>query len=145
MALTSTFISFDYDHDEDLKTLLVGQAKNPDSPFWIADQSIKELNATCLHVLQHLEERAARLGFTQPDHFVFPWHGRNKRLDATRPMASWRTASRSMRKAAGLSEVRFHDGRHTAITTLAEKGLPDWEIQAQVGPVSPDMMKTYSP
>jgi hypothetical protein len=31
-----------------------------------------------------------------------------------------------MRKAAGLSEVRFHDGRHTAITTLAEKGLPDW-------------------
>ena len=42
MARTSTFISFDYDHDDDLKTLLVGQAKNPDSPFWIADHSIKE-------------------------------------------------------------------------------------------------------
>lgn len=42
MALTSTFISFDYDHDEDLRNLLVGQAKNPDTPFWIADQSIKE-------------------------------------------------------------------------------------------------------
>jgi hypothetical protein len=40
MALTSTFISFDYDHDDDLKTLLIGQAKNPDTPFWIADQSI---------------------------------------------------------------------------------------------------------
>ena len=102
------------------------------------------LNATCLHVLQHLQERAARLGFTQPDHFIFPWHGRNKRLDATRPMASWRTAWRSMRKAAGLSKVRFHDGRHTAITTLAEKGLPDWVIQAQVGHVAPEMMKTYS-
>ena len=24
------FISFDYDHDDDLKTLLVGQAKNED-------------------------------------------------------------------------------------------------------------------
>ena len=34
--------------------------------------------------------------------------------------------------------------RHTAITTLAEKGLPDWVIQAQVGHVAPEMMKTYS-
>jgi len=59
-------------------------------------------------------------------------------------MASWRTAWRSIRKAAGLKEVRFHDGRHTAITTLAEKGLPDWVIQAQVGHVAPEMMKTYS-
>ena len=36
------FISFDYDHDLDLKTLLVGQSKNEDSPFSIADFSIKE-------------------------------------------------------------------------------------------------------
>ena len=35
------FISFDYDHDSDLKTMLVGQAKNPDSPFEIADYSVK--------------------------------------------------------------------------------------------------------
>jgi hypothetical protein len=37
-----TFISFDYDHDASLKTLLVGQAKNDDSPFELADWSIKE-------------------------------------------------------------------------------------------------------
>jgi hypothetical protein len=37
-----TFISFDYDHDLGLKTTLIGQAKNPDSPFNIADFSIKE-------------------------------------------------------------------------------------------------------
>jgi len=43
-----------------------------------------------------------------------------------------------------LDTVRFHDGRHTAITTLAEKGLPDWVIQAQVGHVDAEMMKTYS-
>jgi hypothetical protein len=36
------FISFDYDHDEDLKNLLVGQAKNDDTPFEIADWSVKE-------------------------------------------------------------------------------------------------------
>jgi len=102
------------------------------------------LNATCLHVLQEFCDQAAKLGFTHPDHFVFPWHGRSKQLDPTKPMTSWRTAWRSMRKAAGLSHVRFHDGRHTAITTLAEKGLPDWVIQAQVGHVAPEMMKTYS-
>lgn len=42
MAKKRVFISFDYDHDLDLKNLLVGQAKNEDSPFEIADFSIKE-------------------------------------------------------------------------------------------------------
>jgi integrase len=78
------------------------------------------------------------------DHYVFPWHGRNKKIDPARGMTSWRTAWRNMRKASGLTHVRFHDGRHTAITTLAEKGLADWVIQAQVGHVAPEMMKTYS-
>ena len=36
------FISFDYDHDEGPKHLLVGQAKNPDSPFDFSDWSSKE-------------------------------------------------------------------------------------------------------
>jgi hypothetical protein len=36
------YISFDYDNDADLKTMLVGQAKKDDSPFSIADWSIKE-------------------------------------------------------------------------------------------------------
>lgn len=36
------FISFDYDHDEELKIALVGQSRNPDSPFSINDMSIKE-------------------------------------------------------------------------------------------------------
>lgn len=36
------FISFDFDHDEDLRNLLVGQSRNPGSPFELADWSIKE-------------------------------------------------------------------------------------------------------
>lgn len=36
------FISFDFDHDGDIKTLLAGQAKNPDSPFDFSDWSVKE-------------------------------------------------------------------------------------------------------
>ncbi len=42
MAKKRVFISFDYDHDEILKTFLVGQSKHGDSPFDLADWSIKE-------------------------------------------------------------------------------------------------------
>src|SRR2546428_4150949 len=45
MAGKRAFISFDYDHDDDLRTLLVGQAKNPDTPFNVADWSIKEASS----------------------------------------------------------------------------------------------------
>jgi hypothetical protein len=42
MAKTKVFVSFDYDHDETLKEFLVGQSKLKDSPFELADWSIKE-------------------------------------------------------------------------------------------------------
>jgi len=42
MAKTRVFTSFDFDHDEDLRNLLVGQAKNPDTPFELTDYSVKE-------------------------------------------------------------------------------------------------------
>lgn len=42
MSKTRAFISFDYENDSDLKTLLVGQSKHEDSPFEIADWSVKE-------------------------------------------------------------------------------------------------------
>jgi hypothetical protein len=42
MAKKRVFTSFDFDHDSDLRTMLVGQAKNPDSPFEMADWSVKE-------------------------------------------------------------------------------------------------------
>ncbi|MGB0375321.1 MAG: TIR domain-containing protein [Opitutales bacterium] len=36
------FTGFDFDHDEDLRNLLVGQSKNDDSPFELADWSVKQ-------------------------------------------------------------------------------------------------------
>ena len=41
MPKTKVFISYDYDHDRQLKETLVGQAKLPDSPFSVADISIQ--------------------------------------------------------------------------------------------------------
>ena len=36
------FVSFDYDHDLRLRDFIIGQAKNPDSPFEVCDWSLKE-------------------------------------------------------------------------------------------------------
>jgi hypothetical protein len=36
------FTAFDYDHDEGLKNMLMGQAKHPDSPFEMHDWSVKD-------------------------------------------------------------------------------------------------------
>ena len=122
----------------DARRLSIRRSKTP------AGWRDPSLNETCLEALRELHGRAAQLGFGEGDHFLFPWHGQHRKLDPTRPMTSWRTAWRSLRKAAGLPSVRFHDGRHTALTRLAEKGLPDWVIRAQFGHVSQAMMAVYS-
>ena len=42
MQKKAAFISFDYDHDEFLRTAIVGQSILLDSPFNILDRSVKE-------------------------------------------------------------------------------------------------------
>jgi hypothetical protein len=41
MARKKVFVSYDFDNDADLKMLLVGQSKHPDTPFDIWDSSVK--------------------------------------------------------------------------------------------------------
>ena len=42
MAKKRVFVSFDFDNDKALKDFIIGQARNPDSPFEVADHSLKE-------------------------------------------------------------------------------------------------------
>ena len=42
MAKTKLFCSFDFDNDRFLKEALIEQSRNPDSPFEVADYSLKE-------------------------------------------------------------------------------------------------------
>ncbi|KND47802.1 MAG: hypothetical protein AB197_00970 [Parcubacteria bacterium C7867-002] len=42
MSKTKVFVSFDFDHDQDLKTLFCGQADHSDTPFEISDISLKQ-------------------------------------------------------------------------------------------------------
>ena len=113
------------------------------------------LNSVCRKTLAQLQDKARLINPTEPDHSVFPWHGREQKIDPSRAITSWRSAWRSIRNKAarddeggviypGLQTIRFHDLRHTAVTTMAEKGLPEQTIMAQVGHVSPQMLKTYS-
>lgn len=39
---TKVFVSFDFDNDKVIKDFIIGQAKNPDSPFEVSDHSLKE-------------------------------------------------------------------------------------------------------
>ena len=49
-----TFISFDYDHDDDLRNALVGQAMYPNSPFDIVDASVRR------HLTGNWKEKARK-------------------------------------------------------------------------------------
>jgi hypothetical protein len=75
------------------------------------------LNDVCLQVLQELIDRAAKFGITEPEHFVFPRHGKNKQFDPTRAMTSWRQAWRALRKAAG-SEARVRRETRNSYVTV---------------------------
>ncbi len=42
MSKKNVFVSFDFDNDKTLKEFIIGQSKNSDSPFEVADWSMKE-------------------------------------------------------------------------------------------------------
>jgi integrase len=90
-----------------------------------------------------LFDRLEKLGVTDRNSYVFPAceHGH---IDPTKPQTTWRTAWRSLTKAAGLKGVRFHDLRHQCITELAEKGQPEGAILSIAGHVSRRMLEHYS-
>ena len=93
--------------------------------------------------VRELYHRAQQVGGTEPDHYVFP-ACENGKIDPTRPQKSWRSAWRSLRKAASLQHLRFHDLRHHAITELAESQASDQTVMAIAGHVSRQMLEHYS-
>jgi len=42
MAKKRVFVSFDFDNDRALKDFIIGQSRNPESPFEVVDTSLKE-------------------------------------------------------------------------------------------------------
>jgi integrase len=112
------------------------------------------LNSVCKDALSALRAKAIVIDAAKPESYLFPSQKGGK-IDSSRPAKGWRSAWRSLRHKAArndegeviypnLEGLRFHDLRHTAVTVMAEAGLPDAVIMAQVGHISPEMLKHYS-
>jgi integrase len=95
---------------------------------------------------------ASRFPEAKPEDYVFPSceaagiereHPDLERIDASRPIKSWRSAWRAALKRAGL-QLRFHDLRHTCITKLAEGQASEQTLMAIAGHVSRKMLEHYS-
>ncbi len=119
------------------RTLTIRRSKT------VAGQRVIPLNADAWTCILGLWERAKRFNGGSPDHFVFPACEGGK-IDPVNPQKSWRSAWRSLRKAAGLTNLRFHDLRHHAITELAESQASEQTVMAIAGHVSPQMLEHYS-
>lgn len=103
------------------------------------------LTADVVMALQeHMAWCARKLKRTiEPNFYVFPSADRGKPLDPARPIGSIKTAWRSVRDAAGLA-CRFHDLRHTGITTLLENNIPESTVKELVGHVAQRVILRYS-
>ncbi len=124
------------DVDANERTVLVHRSKTD------AGLRVVPLNDEAWVAICALRKRAEILGTNQPDNFVF--HRLWPKVDGTRPMSSWRSAWRSLRKAAGLPGFRYYDLRHQCVTEMLEAGVPEGVIREIVGHLDPAMTRWYS-
>lgn len=96
--------------------------------------------------LNGLMERARAMGANGPQCYLFPFHLTANRYDPLRPMTVWglRKHWEEVRAAAGLEWLRIYDLRHTAITRMAEAGVPIHVIMSFAGHISPRMQQHYT-
>jgi integrase len=83
-----------------------------------------------------------RFGATADGQYIFP-HGKPTPSDPTRPTTTIKTAWNSLRREAKV-RCRLHDLRHTALTKLAEAGVPESTMLAIAGHMSRSMLERYS-
>jgi integrase len=96
--------------------------------------------------LGSLIERAKAMGALGPHCYLFPIHITADRYDPLRPMTVWgmRKIWDAVREASGLKWFRVYDLRHTAITRMAEAGVPIPVIMSFAGHISPRMQQHYT-
>lgn len=114
-----------------------------------AGERLVLLDEPAVRAIEKLQIIAHARGARRSQHFLFPLalgHGTTRfgqGWDPCRGRSSWGGAWGSLRRAAGLRELRFHDLRHTYITMAAEVGVPIDMIMSQVGHLNPKQTKDY--
>lgn len=124
--------------DLEKQTIRVGRAKTA-----AGTGRMIPMNGTLFAVFsQHAAWFVARFGELKPEWFVFA-SGAPTPNDPSKPATNLQTSWENARDRAGVS-CRFHDLRHTAISRMAEAGVPDAIIMALAGHVSRSMLERYS-
>jgi integrase len=100
------------------------------------------LNDLAWSAFAAMKQRADSLGTYAPEHYIF--HREWPKIDGTRPMSGWRSAWRTLRKAAGMPKFRYYDLRHLCVTEMLEAGIPEGVIREVVGHIDPAMTRHYS-
>ena len=95
---------------------------------------------------ERLMERARSLGASANSDYLFPFRLVRNLYDPTRPMgdSALKKPWEEVRTAAGLPWLRLYDLRHTAITRMAEAGVPIPTIMSFSGHVSVKMQQHYT-
>ena len=117
MAKKRVFVSFDFDNDKALKEFIVGQARNPDSPFEIIDTSLKEAAP-----MKTWEEKA-RLAIRSSD-LVLVMVGPN----TYRAPGVLKEVDMAREEAKDIVQViGYRDGNYTAVPNAGRLYRWDWD------------------
>ncbi len=115
------------------------------------------LNDEACSAVTALKRQADTLQAYASENFIFP--RTRPRLDASKPMgpSGWKTVWHSLCREAGkankkreieesprLTNLRFYDLRHLAITLMLENGVPEGIIRDVAGHIDPAMTRHYS-
>jgi len=104
------------------------------------------MHAEAVWAVTRLIERARSLGAVSPHHHLMPFRVSPSLWDLDRPMSNSgiRKQWDAVRNAAGVPWLRIHDLRHTAITRMAEAGVPIPVILSMAGHISTRMQQHYT-
>jgi integrase len=103
-------------------------------------------DGACIWALTRLIERARTLGGGEPHHFLFPGRMVRNVFDPDTHMSETglRKPFEAVRAAAEVPWFQLNGWRHTAITRLAEAGVPIATIMQRAGHVTSKMSEHYT-
>lgn len=109
-------------------------------------RTIELVGGDVLWAVERLLSVARYHGAMEPQHYLFPWRVKIGVYDPTRPMSESgiKVAWNEVRQQSCLKWFRQYDCRHTAITRLAEAGVPTDVIMSRSGHVSEKMRRHYT-
>jgi hypothetical protein len=104
------------------------------------------LDEEAMYAAERLLEIADEKGSRVPMHYIFPFRRGYLEYHPDRPMTEFGLWKRfdEVRKAANVPWLRIHDLRHSAITRMAEAGVPIAVIMSMAGHISQRMTQHYT-